>query len=373
MKRSYIRGIFAIGLVSLVLTGCGAKEPLSREDTIVAKIGKEKITLSQVDAAASGTIVYTRDIVGEDFENEINKVLESSDDESKIEEYKKYKEDLIEAREESLQNLIKMKLLAMEARDRNLFSKEILDEKLKEASEFVKNLFEVTGLKEEDNKLAEIFEDRINKYVNDYNIPREKVIKWFEDSIAEMTMKMELQKEVNISEEEIESFYNENIDEYVKKKGYHVQLLFFPIEYSNWDQSYEFAMDSFFDMHDNKLEFDDMYNDVINETGKYKKGEIIAQEKFFAEEDKDKYERFWPHLEGNPIEYACCPVTTEEGSYIPKITEIVENDSEVTLEEAKEEIKYAIYFPKYKELLKSEVERLSKEHKVETFEEKFEF
>ncbi|ELC8442515.1 peptidyl-prolyl cis-trans isomerase [Clostridium perfringens] len=373
MNKAYIRGIFAIGLVGLVLVGCGAKEPLSREETIVAKIGKEKITLSQVDAVAEGTIVYTRDIVGEDFENEINKVLESSDDESKVEEYKKYKEGLIDAREEALQSLIEMKLLAMEARDRDLFSKKILDEKLKEASEFMKNLFEGAGLKEEDNKLAELFENKINKYVNDYNIPREKVIKGFEDSIAEMTMKKELQKEVSISEEEIESFYNENIDNYVKKKGYHAQLLFFPIEYSNWDQSYEFAMDSFFDMHDNKLEFDDMYNDVLNETGKYKKGEIIAQEKFFAEEDKEKYERFWPHLEGNPIGYACCPVTTEEGSYIPKITEIVENDSEVTIEEAKEEIKYAIYFPKYKELLKNEVERLSEEHKVETFKEKFEF
>lgn len=52
------------------------------------------------------------------------------------------------------------------------------------------------------------------------------------------------------------------------------------------------------------------------------------------------------------------------------IKDSFKNGGEDTLEEAKEEIKYAIYFPKYKELLKSEVERLSKEHKVETFEEK---
>lgn len=373
MKKAYIRGIFAIGLVSLVLTGCGTKGPLSREETIVAKIGKEKITLSQVDAAAYGTIVYTKDIVGEDFENEINKVLESSDDESKIEEYTKYKDGLIYAREEALQKMVERKLLAMEARDRKLFSREILQEKLNEVSDFVKKLFEGTGLEKEDNKLAELFEDKINMYVEEYNIPREKVIKGFEDSMAESTMKSELQKEIKISDEEIENFYNENIDKYVKKKGYNVQLLFFPIEYSNWDQSYEFAMDSFFDMHDKKLEFDQMYNDVINETGKYEKGEIIAQEKFFAEEDKEKHERFWPHLEGNPIGYACCPVTTEEGSYIPKITGIIEKDSHETLEDVKMEIEYAIYFPKYKELLREEVERLSKEHKVETFEEKFEF
>lgn len=225
MKRFLVIGLC---LISLSLVACGngnkvneeasknteisqeSKDPISRRETIVAKVGKEEITLAQVDAFSQSAIVYAKAVVGDDFENEINEVLENSSDEAKVSEYKNQKENIIESRKFAVEALVQSKLFGLEARERKL----IYDGILEENKELI-NMFYISPESElSDERVQELFENDISNKVNNYGVPREVAIKEYEDIVGENLLKDELKEKVSISSEEIEEYYNKNIDSY---------------------------------------------------------------------------------------------------------------------------------------------------------------
>lgn len=225
MKRFLVIGLC---LISLSLVACGngnkvneeasknteisqeSKDPISRRETIVAKIGKEKITLAQVDAFSQSAIVYAKAVVGDDFENEINEVLENSSDEAKVSEYKNQKETIIETRKFAVEALVQSKLFGLEARERKL----IYDGILEENKELIKMFYISPESELSDERVQELFENDISNKVNNYGVPREVAIKEYEDIVGENLLKDELKGKVSISSEEIEEYYNKNIDSY---------------------------------------------------------------------------------------------------------------------------------------------------------------
>lgn len=226
MKRFLVIGLC---LISLSLLACGngnkvneevsknteisqeSKDPISRRETIVAKVGKEKITLAQVDAFSQSAIVYAKAVVGDDFENEINEVLENSSDEAKVSEYKNQKKTIIESRKFAVEALVQSKLFGLEAREKKL----IYDGMIEENKELIKMFYISPGSELSDEMVQDLFEKDINNMVNNYGVPREVAIKRFEDVVGENLLKDELKGKVSISSEEIEEYYNENIDSYV--------------------------------------------------------------------------------------------------------------------------------------------------------------
>lgn len=225
MKRFLVIGLC---LISLSLVACGngnkvneeasknteisqeSKDPISRRETIVAKVGKEKITLAQVDAFSQSAIVYAKAVVGDDFENEINEVLENSSDEAKVSEYKNQKETIIETRNFAVEALVQSKLFGLEARERKL----IYDGILEENKELIKMFYISPESELSDERVQELFENDISNKVNNYGVPREVAIKEYEDVVGENLLKDELKGKVSISSEEIEEYYNKNIDSY---------------------------------------------------------------------------------------------------------------------------------------------------------------
>lgn len=226
MKRFLVIGLC---LISLSLVACGngnkvneeasknteisqeSKDPISRRETIVAKVGKEKITLAQVDAFSQSAIVYAKAVVGDDFENEINEVLENSSDEAKVSEYKNQKETIIETRKFAVEALVQSKLFGLEARERKL----IYDGILEENKELIKMFYISPESELSDERVQELFENDISNKVNNYGVPREVAIKEYEDIVGENLLKDELKEKASISSEEIEEYYNKNIDSYV--------------------------------------------------------------------------------------------------------------------------------------------------------------
>lgn len=225
MKRFLVIGLC---LISLSLVACGngnkvneeasknteisqeSKDSISRGETIVAKIGKEKITLAQVDAFSQSAIIYAKAVVGDDFENEINEVLENSSDEAKVSEYKNQKETIIETRKFAVEALVQSKLFGLEARERKL----IYDGILEENKELIKMFYISPESELSDERVQELFENDISNKVNNYGVPREVAIKEYEDIVGENLLKDELKGKVSISSEEIEEYYNKNIDSY---------------------------------------------------------------------------------------------------------------------------------------------------------------
>ncbi|ELC8442516.1 hypothetical protein QYB59_001540 [Clostridium perfringens] len=225
MKRFLVIGLC---LISLSLVACGndnkvnkdvsknteiserRKEPLTRNETIVAKVGEEEITLAQVDAFSQSAIVYAKAVVGDDFENEINEVLENSSDEAKVSEYKNQKEIIIETRKYAVEALVQSKLFGLEARERKL----IYNGMLEENKELIKMFYISPGSELSDEMVQDLFEKDINNMVNNYGVPREVAIKRFEDVVGENLLKDELKEKVSVSSEQIEVYYNENIEKF---------------------------------------------------------------------------------------------------------------------------------------------------------------
>lgn len=225
MKRFLVIGLC---LISLSLVACGndnkvnknvsknteiserRKEPLTRNETIVAKVGEEEITLAQIDAFSQSAIVYAKAVVGDDFENEINEVLENSTDEAKVSEYKNQKKIIIETRKLALEGLIESKLFGLEARERKL----IYNGMLEENKELIKMFYISPGSELSDEMVQDLFEKDINNMVNNYGVPREVAIKRFEDVVGENLLKDELKEKVSVSSEQIEGYYNENIEKF---------------------------------------------------------------------------------------------------------------------------------------------------------------
>lgn len=225
MKRFLVIGLC---LISLSLVACGndnkvneedsknteisqeSKDLISRRETIVAKVGKEEITLAQVDAFSQSAIVYAKAVVGDDFENEINEVLENSSDEAKVSEYKNQKETIIESRKFAVEALVQSKLFGLEARERKL----IYDGILEENKELIKMFYISPESELSDERVQELFENDISNKVNNYGVPREVAIKEYEDIVGENLLKDELKEKASISSEEIEEYYNKNIDSY---------------------------------------------------------------------------------------------------------------------------------------------------------------
>lgn len=224
MKKALVIGLC---LLSLSLVACGnnkvneevsknteisekGKEPLTRNETIVAKVGEEKITLAQVDAFSQSAIVYAKAVVGDDFENEINEVLENSSDEAKVSEYKNQKEIIIESRKFALEALVQSKLFGLEARDRKL----IYDGILEENKELIKKFYILPEGELSDEAAQELFEDDINNKVNNYGVPREVAIKELEDAWGTKLLENEFKEKFSVSSEKIEEYYNENIEKF---------------------------------------------------------------------------------------------------------------------------------------------------------------
>lgn len=224
MKKALAIGLC---LLSLSLVACGnnkvneeinknteisekGKEPLTRNETIVAKVGEEEITLAQVDAFSQSAIVYAKAVVGDDFENEINEVLENSSDEAKVSEYKNQKEIIIESRKFALEALVQSKLFGLEARDRKL----IYDGILEENKELIKKFYILPEGELSDEAAQELFEDDINNKVNNYGVPREVAIKELEDAWGTKLLENELKEKFSVSSEKIEEYYNENIEKF---------------------------------------------------------------------------------------------------------------------------------------------------------------
>lgn len=225
MKRFLVIGLC---LISLSLVACGngnkvneevsknteisqeSKDQISRRETIVAKVGEEEITLAQIDAFSQSAIVYAKAVVGDDFENEINEVLENSSDEAKVSEYKNQKEIIIESRKFAVEALVQSKLFGLEARERKL----IYDGMIEENKELIKMFYISPGSELSDEMVQDLFEKDINNMVNNYGVPREVAIKRFEDVVGENLLKDELKEKVSVSSEQIEGYYNENIEKF---------------------------------------------------------------------------------------------------------------------------------------------------------------
>lgn len=203
MKR--IKKYITIALSSILtfaFVGCDLIERTeeSIDKTVYAKVGKTKITKGEVDLALKQYLDYYKNQYGEDYESNTTVA-----------------ENLKTLRREQLNGLIDNEVLYQSAEDLGVdLAEEELENEVNDRIDYYK---ETLGSDEQYEKwLSSIGYD--NNSINDY-LKRIVIVSKTVDKILE---------DVQVTDEEIETYYNDNIDTYTTKPGADVTHVLFQFE-----------------------------------------------------------------------------------------------------------------------------------------------
>ena len=187
IKRIVLAAVVAT--MAFSMAGCKLiqKTPEAIQNTVLAKVGSEKITLGDVDAELKADIDYLKETYGDDFESKI-------DDELKAK--------LKEVRQQVLNALVEEKILHLEAEKKGLVpTQEELD---KEVAERTAEIQETWGGEEAFAQAKEY-----------YGYTDETFKAFLEDQVVIQKVKDEMFKDINITDDQINKYYEEHKDEFV--------------------------------------------------------------------------------------------------------------------------------------------------------------
>ena len=183
IKRVVVAAVVATMAFSMVGCNLIKKTPEAIQNTVLAKVGDEKITLADVDAELKADIDYLKETYGEDFESKI-------DDELKAK--------LKEVRKQVLEALVEEKVLYLEAEKKGLIpTQEELD---KEVAERTAEIQEAWG-----------GEESFNEAKAYYGYTDETFKEFLENQVVIQKVKDDMFKDINITDDQINKYYEEHI------------------------------------------------------------------------------------------------------------------------------------------------------------------
>ena len=191
-----IKNIVAIATVAVMafsMAGCKMieKTPAAIQKTVLAKVGNEKITMADVNSELKSDIDYLIQTYGKDYEN-------SMDD--------KMKEKLKSARKSVLEQLVNDKVLITKGTELGyVLSGDELN----------------AAIEKERQKFVEAYggEDKLQEAIKYYGMDDDKFNKFLENLVKTNEVTEAITKDVTVTDEDVEKYYNENIDKYKKKAG----------------------------------------------------------------------------------------------------------------------------------------------------------
>lgn len=208
-----------ITVATLALVGCGEQSYERRLDTTVATVGKEKIKLKEIDRDLKNLLKTLEEKVGKEVENNLNlKMKEGTDEEKKLLEEEK--DNLIKQRKIILDRLMKNKILALKGREINLITDEMKEKANKMADHFNKIFIESymeegMSREEAEKKIQTQKKELISIFTKDNGMTVDELIKCLEDLSLSTLMEQNIMKSIVVTDDEIEKYYNDNINEYV--------------------------------------------------------------------------------------------------------------------------------------------------------------
>ena len=201
-KIKNLVSIALTGVMMFSLAGCNMIERTeeSKQKTVLAKVGKKKITRAEVDGALKTYLDYYKQNYGEDFESN-----------------ESIKANLKSLRTQQLEGLVDQEVL-LQSKDK--FGVNPSDEELQsEVDERITYYKDALGT-------DEAYENFIGEYGYD-----DESFKEYLKTQAVLTMVVDAMiADVEVTDEEIEKQYNENIDEYTTKAGADVTHILVPVE-----------------------------------------------------------------------------------------------------------------------------------------------
>lgn len=332
-----------VATMSFAMVGCNLiqKTPEAIQNTVLAKVGSEKITLGDVDAELKADIDYLKETYGEDYE-------------SKIEDDLKTK--LKELRLQVLNALVEEKIMYLEAEKKSLIpTQEELD---KEVAERTAEIQEAWGGEEGFAQAKEY-----------YGYTDESFKKFLETQVVIQKVKDEMFKDVSVTDEEIKTYYEENKDSLLNYGKADTRHLLFKTE--------EEAKEASEKIKSGEATFDALFNEYKDNKEKASATDATDEDKALpiAEdlgEVSHNQENFDPlFLAGlKPLKdgQVSEPIKGYYGYHIIEAKNVTESTTKELNDELKDQIKSTLETNKKNDIYKEQLASLEKEYNVKTYE-----
>ena len=325
----------AITTMAFSITGCKMieKTPEAIQKTVLAKVGDEKITMADVNGELQADIDYLIETYGEDYENNIDDSL---------------KEQLKTVRTQVLEQLVDDKVLITKGTELGYMPS---DDEL------------ATAIEEEKAKFVEAYggEDGLKEALEYYGMSDEKFNSFVENMVKTEKVKEAMIKDITVSDEEVEQYYNDNIDEYTVKAGANAKHILFETE--------EEAQDAKNKIDSGETTFEDLYSQYTSNASSGTKP--LSEDLGYVENDQEGYDTdflagFKTLKEGE----VSAPVKSSFGYHIIKVEGVQTEEKVTSLDDVKDTIKSTLLSEKQEETYNSTLEEWKKELNVKLYEDR---
>ena len=332
-----------VATMSFAMVGCNLiqKTPEAIQNTVLAKVGSEKITLGDVDSELKADIDYLKETYGEDYESNIDDDLKAR---------------LKEVRQQVLEALVEEKVLYLEAEKRNLIpTQEELD---KEVADRTAEIQEAWGGEEAFAQAKEY-----------YGYTDESFKAFLETQVIVQKVKDDMFKDITVTDEEIEKYYEENKDTLLNYGQADVRHLLFQTE--------EEAKEASEKIKSGETTFDALFTEYEGNKAKASATDATDEEKALpiAEDlgtvshNESNYDPLFlaglqPLKEGEVSE----PVKGYYGYHIIEAKNVTETTTKELNDELKEQIKSTLETNKKNEIYEEQLASLEKEYNVKLYE-----
>lgn len=323
----------AITAMAFSITGCKMieKTPEAIQKTVLAKVGEEKITMADVNSELQANIDYLIETYGEDYENNIDDTL---------------KEQLKTLRTQVLEQLVDDKVLITKGTELEYIPS---DDEL------------ATAIEEERANFVEAYggEDGLKEALEYYGMTDEKFNSFVENMVKTQKVKEAMTKDVTVSDEEVEQYYNDNIDKYTTKPGANAKHILFETEEEA--QAAKNKIDS------GETTFEDLYSQY--EANKSSQTKPLSEDLGYVENEQDGFDTdflagFKTLKEGE----ISAPIKSSFGYHIVKVEGVQTEEKVTSLDEVKDTIKSTLLSEKQQETYDSTLEQWKKELNVKLYE-----
>lgn len=325
----------AITTMAFSITGCKMieKTPEAIQKTVLAKVGDEKITMADVNSEIQANIDYLIETYGEDYENSIDDTL---------------KEQLKTLRTQVLEQLVDDKVLITKGT----------------ALEYIPSEEELaTAIEEERANFVEAYggEDGLKEALEYDGMTEEKFNSFLENMVKTDKVKEAMIKDVTVSDEEVEQYYNDNIDKYTTKPGANAKHILFETEEEA--QAAKNKIDS------GEATFDEIYAEY--EANASSETKPLSQDLGYVENEQEGYDTdflagFKTLKEGE----VSAPIKSSFGYHIVKVEGVQTEEKVTSLDEVKDTIKSTLLSEKQQETYDSTLEEWKEELNVKLYEDR---
>lgn len=332
--KKLIALILIAGSIS-TMTACNLvnKSPEAKAKTVVATVLGEDINIAQLDAMLKSDIDGLKKEYGEDFENKIDTQL---------------KEQLNQARQSVLNQLVEEKILLAKAKELNLIPSD------KELKENVK--------KQKEDLIGYYGDEKTLKEAMDYfGYTDETFITFLENNAIQEAVINNITKDIKVSDEEAKKYYDENQNLFKKGPGAKAKHILFEDE--------KLAKEAKSKIDSGKSDFETLFEEYKENKAQMKTP--IAEDLGFVQfEEPDFDKEFLKGFKKVEKDKTIGPVKSSFGYHLIMASEITDSEKTTKFEDVKKDIKSQLEYSKKMEVYKNKLIEWEKELNIKVSPEK---